>query len=167
MTNPKRILIPTMGAAHYLGLPTPSAATRTPTSAKPTVSAALTRPTSISHTTTSSRPAQPTARKQQGATAMPFSKLMNGFRAPAVAAQPEPSQTMSFPEMQNGVATGRRFEVHVPSSATPKIDAAATARKVIAAGQRAATGETARSTNPAKSTADRIVAAGERARGKA
>jgi hypothetical protein len=114
--------------------------------------------------TSSSAPPKPAASKQQVATAMPFSKLMDGFRAPAAVAQPAPGKTMRFPEMIGGVATGRRLEVHVPSSATPKIDAAATARKVIAAGERAATGDKSRGALPANSAAARIIAAGERAR---
>ncbi len=90
---------------------------------------------------TSSAATRPTTGKRQGATAMPFAALMDGFRAPARALQPVSSQRVSFPEMQNGVATGRRVEVHVPVASTPKIDAAATARKILAAGARARGGK--------------------------
>ncbi len=72
---------------------------------------------------------------------MPFARLMGGFRAPATAAQPTPVKTMHFPEMVGGIATGRRVEVHVPSSATTRIDAAATAKKILAAGARARGGK--------------------------
>ncbi|MFL9863216.1 hypothetical protein PQR67_03400 [Paraburkholderia fungorum] len=98
---------------------------------------------------------------------MPFSKLMNGFRAPSTATRAVPDKTMRFPEMVGGVATGRRIEVRVPSSATPKIDAGATAKKILAAGERAATGDKSRGSISANSAAARIIAAGERAGGKA
>jgi hypothetical protein len=91
-------------------------------------------------TTSGAAPARPAASKQQGATKSPFSQLMGGFRSPAATAQPT-VKTMRFPEMVGGIATGRRVEVRVPSSATPKIDATSTAKKILAAGARARGGK--------------------------
>jgi hypothetical protein len=165
MKTSKRAPLATSPYAHLLGEVPRAVAAAPSTKAKIAVAPAPIK--SVARATSSSQPARPTARKQQGATAMPFAKLMNNFRTPAAAAQPACVKAIRFPEMVGGVATGRRFEVHVPSSHAPKIDAAATAKKILAAGQRAATGDKSRGANPAKSTADRIVAAGERARGKA
>lgn len=138
MKQPKPTKARTMSYAHYLGLPSAAAATHSPVSGGSSTTSAGASPASVSRTTSSSNAARATASKQRNVKdAMPFSRLMDGFRAPATAAQPAPGKTMSFPEMRNGVATGRRVAVHVSGSAAPKIDATATAKKIIAAGERA------------------------------
>lgn len=79
-----------------------------------------------------------------------------------------------WPEMINGVATGRRVEIRRTTATEQPVNASEAAYRVIAAGERAR-GNTqtpfadamASHLNPAKAAADRIIAAGERAFGKA
>ena len=74
------------------------------------------------------------ARRQSPA--MPFSEAMNGFKP--TARDQLTGTTERWPEMVNGVATGRFIEVRRSKAAEPtKLDASAVARSIVAAGERA------------------------------
>lgn len=81
---------------------------------------------------------------------MPFTALMKGAPAPALApsrtsaASPEEiryetlGETQRWPEMSaHGIATGRFVEMRVPTVTAPKIDATALAKRILAAGRKA------------------------------
>lgn len=143
--GPQRRLLSTMPGAHFLGLdlPKPKAATA---KTRAVTATALRKPAATPNP--ASKPAQtkPTVTATKAATrercAMPFSTALG--IAPSAGSAPtrttrdqRAGTTEQWPEVVNGVATGRTFEVHRSDAAEPKLDARAIARRIIAAGKRA------------------------------
>lgn len=109
-------------------LPKKAAASVKPT-ATPAATAPATRPKAA---TTAPAPTETPRPKATTREPMPFTSAMGGFRRGQRADTAE-----HWPEMVNGVATGRYIEVTRPKAEAPELDSSSTARRIIAAGERA------------------------------
>ena len=163
--------------AHFLGLPdrVTEAVKAAPSKVKAVAASALRKPAASLTPAAKHEPAQraktpPAAPKatakaskaaRRQSPAMPFSEAMNGFKP--TARDQLTGTTERWHEVVNGVATGEFIVVTSPVTRAPKVDASAIARRIIAAGEKAAGHTATRApTNPGAAS---IIAAGERARG--
>lgn len=136
-TKPR--MLNAMSYAHYLGLDFPKAKT-----AAKTISVTASEPrkpaANLAPSATRRAPSKTTAAAPKAAIrnkcAMPFSEAL-GLTSPAPARRPEgTTDTLRFPEMAGGVATGRYLEVDRPRQEAPKLDSSSIANRILAVAKR-------------------------------